>query len=209
MSTSLTKIQRSVMKLSNILLVATLLLSFSSPSSQEIPKGVNYKRALETSQSSDGEVIEGYKQWTRVNPVPAVFHSNIAIQCIAPTAKQTKMEVSNPHRDKFITVYVNDVGRHAMMREKVPRFPQGSVIVKEKLPSRDSSAPELLTVMIKRDPGYNPQNGDWEYVALDGSGKSVQARGRLESCQACHMMVKDTDYISRNYLPYQVWKNLK
>ena len=119
------------------------------------------------------------------------------------------MEKGNPHRDKFITVYVNDIGRHAMMQEKVPRFPQGSVIVKEKLPSQDSSTPELLTAMTKREPGYDPQNGDWEYMALDGTGKSVQARGKLESCQACHMMVKATDYVSRNYLPREVWDKLK
>jgi cytochrome P460 len=163
----------------------------------------------ENSRASGSEVVDGYKQWTRVNPEPAVFHSQIAIQCARPTTEQAQMEQANPHRDKFITVYVNDIGRHAMMQERVPRFPQGSVIVKEKLPRKEDSAPELLTVMVKREPGYNPQNGDWEYMALDGSGESVQARGRLESCQACHMMVKDRDYVSRNYLPYDVWKKLK
>jgi hypothetical protein len=165
--------------------------------------------ASQDAQHSGRDVIKGYKQWTRVNPVPAVFHSQIAFQCAAPTAQQTKMEQGNPHRDKFITVYVNDVGRHAMMQERVPRFPQGSVIVKEKLPSKDSSAPELLTVMTKREPGYDPENGDWEYIALDGTGESVQARGKLERCQGCHMMVKATDYVSRNYLPSEFWEKLK
>jgi Cytochrome P460 len=164
--------------------------------------------ASETTQST-GELIEGYKQWIRVNPVPAVMFSQIALDCAAPRITQTKMEAGNPHRDKFITVYVNDIGRHAMMREKFPRFPKGSIIVKEKLPSKDSSAPELLTVMTKREPGYDPQNGDWEYIAFDGTGKSVQARGKLESCQACHVALKVTDYVSRNYLPYQIWKKLK
>ena len=119
------------------------------------------------------------------------------------------MEAGNPHRDKFITVYVNDAGKHAMLQEKSPRFPQGSIIVKEKLTDRDSTAPELLTAMIKREPGYDPDNGDWEYMALDGAGEEVQARGRLESCQACHMMSKHTDYVSRNYLPHEVWQRLK
>lgn len=160
-------------------------------------------------ESSGNELIEGYRRWTRVNPVPAVFHSQIAALCAAPTARQTRMEEGNPHRDKFITVYVNDAGRRAMMEEKLPRFPQGSIIVKEKLPGKDSSSPELLTVMIKREAGYNPENGDWEYMALDGAGKEVQARGRLESCQSCHMMVKDTDYVSRNYLPREVREKLK
>ncbi len=165
--------------------------------------------AVDVAPASGAELIEGYKTWTRVNPVPAVFHSRIAIQCARPTAEQSKMEAENPHRDKFITVYVNEVGRHAMMEERTPVFPQGSIIVKEKLPSRDSSAPELLTAMRKREAGYNPGNGDWEYIALDGAGKSVKASGKLETCQACHMTVKDTDYVSRNYLPYDVREKLK
>ena len=158
--------------------------------------------------SSANDFIKDYRQWTRVNPVPAVFHSRIALMC-APASQHLQMEAGNPHRDKFITVYVNEPGTKAMMHEKTPYFPQGSVIVKEKLPSKDSSSPELLTVMLKREAGYNPENGDWEYIALDGAGREVQARGRLENCQACHQMAKDSDYVYRNYLPPDVRKKLK
>ena len=162
-----------------------------------------------TAELSGREIINGYRQWTQVNPTPDVFASRIAIQCAAPAPDQVKMEAANPHRDKYVVVYVNELGRHAMMQEKVPHFPQGSVIVKEKLPAKDSTTPELLTVMMKRESGYNPQSGDWEYMALDGAGKEVQARGRLASCQACHLMNKDSDYVSRNYLPYELWKKLR
>jgi hypothetical protein len=162
-----------------------------------------------TAELSGSEVISGYRQWTQVNPTPSVFASRIAIQCAAPAPDQVKMEAANPHRDKYIVVYVNELGKHAMMHEKVPHFPQGSVIVKEKLSAKNSTTPELLTVMMKRESGYNPQSGDWEYMALDGAGKDVQARGRLESCQACHLMHKDSDYVSRNYLPYEMWDRLR
>lgn len=163
-----------------------------------------------TAGLAGGEIINGYRQWTRVNPTPDVFASQIAIQCAAPPSPtQVKMEAANPHRDKYVVVYVNELGQHAMMQEKTPRFPLGSIIVKEKLPAKDSTTPELLTVMMKRESGYNPQGGDWEYMALDGAGKEVQARGRLESCQACHLMHKDSDYISRNYLPYDLWQKLR
>jgi hypothetical protein len=198
------KVKTYYRKLVIVMLLGGLWVSISLSAADKIKT-----QTPASGQPSGNELIEGYKQWTRVNPVPAVFHSQIAIQCVAPTAKQTKMEEDNPHRDKFITVYVNEVGTHAMMQEKTPRFPQGAIIVKEKLPSKDSSSPELLTVMIKREAGYNPKNGDWEYMSLDGVGKEVQARGRLESCQACHMLVKDNDYVSRNYLPYELWEKLK
>lgn len=167
------------------------------------------RNSAAAAEPSGSELIAGYKEWTRVNPVPAVFHSQLAAQCAPVTARQIEFENSNPHRDKFITVYVNDIGKHAMLEEKSPRFPQGSIIVKEKLTSPESTKPELLTVMIKREAGFNPKNGDWEYMATDGAGKEVQERGKLESCQACHSLYEKTDYVSRFYMPTERWQKLK
>ncbi|HEX8338068.1 MAG TPA: cytochrome P460 family protein [Pyrinomonadaceae bacterium] len=155
------------------------------------------------------ELIAGYRAWTRVNPEPAVFHSKIAIQCSMPSPEQRKLEEQNPHRDKFVTVYVNDAGRRAMLEEKSPRFPVGSLVVKEKLPARDAAEPELLTAMLKREAGYDPEGGDWEYLVLDGRGEELRARGRLETCRACHQTYPHTDFVARNYLPYDLYRKLK
>ena len=150
------------------------------------------------------KLIAGYKQWTRVNPEPAMVQAQNAQLCAIPLNPGP-----DPHKNKYITVYVNEIGRHAMMEEKSPHFPQGSVIVKEKLTTSKSTTPELLTVMIKRERGFNPESGDWEYMVVDGNGQSVQERGKLENCQACHLMEKDTDYVSRKYLPKEVATKLK
>lgn len=156
------------------------------------------------------DVINGYQQWTRVNPDPVLMDPRVALMCAMPMPVKTRvMEKQNPHQANYITVYVNDLGMKAMMSEKKPHFPKGSVIVKEKLSMRNSSSPELLTVMIKREAGYNSANGDWEYMVVDGAGKDVQARGQMENCQACHTMVKSTDYVYRSYLPPDVSQKLK
>jgi hypothetical protein len=155
------------------------------------------------------ELVAGYKGWARVNPQPAVFHSRLAGLCAMPPAEQLRRERGNLHLDKFITVYVNDAGRRAMLEELRPRFPAGSLVVKEKLTARDSSEPELLTAMYKREAGYDPEGGDWEYLVLDGRGREVKARGKLESCRACHQAVAATDFVSRNYLPEDVRGKLK
>jgi len=158
-------------------------------------------------QRPGAELIAGYRQWTRVNPEPELVVAQNAQACAALV---TTAAPGSPHGpDKYITVYVNDVGRHAMMEEKEPHFPQGSVVVKEKLTTAKSATPELLTVMIKRERGYNPDSGDWEYLVFDGAGRSVQARGKLENCQSCHMMDQNTDYVSRAYLPMDVRQRLK
>jgi hypothetical protein len=96
-----------------------------------------------------------------------------------------------------------------MLKQKTPQFPVGSVIVKEKLPAESSTEPELLTVMIKRERGYNAESGDWEYMTADGKGEKVTARGKLETCNACHTEVKSNDYIFRSYLPYDAKAELR
>lgn len=155
--------------------------------------------------------IAGYRNWTKVNPTPELMEMRTMMLCArVTTSKGVDVNgAENPHQKKYITVYVNDVGRKAMMEQAKPAFPIGSIIVKEKLPDKTSQSPELLTVMIKKEKGFNPQSGDWEYLVVDGSGQSVQERGKLETCQSCHLSTPQTDYIFRSYLPYAVRDKLK
>ena len=182
-----------------ICLSAALFLS--SPAQSEVK--------TTSDETTSNELIADYQKWTKVNPEPQFVSSRIAIQCAMPSVAQREMEENNPHRSKFVVVYVNDTGRAAMMEQKLPHFPQGSIIVKEKLATKASTSPELLTVMRKREPGYDPNKGDWEYMVFDGAAKVLQASGKLEKCQSCHLLEKTTDYVSRNYLPTNVWEKLK
>ncbi|HEY7544166.1 MAG TPA: cytochrome P460 family protein [Blastocatellia bacterium] len=155
--------------------------------------------------------ISSYKKWARVNPEPLQLPAALNTLCAAPSAatKDPAYSSSNPHRQKFFTVYVNDIGERAMLNELTPRFPAGSIVVKEKLPSRESREPELLTAMIKRERGFNPQSGDWEFLVLDGSGKKIEARGKLETCQSCHAMKKNSDFVFRSYLTEETRRELR
>ncbi len=148
--------------------------------------------------------IAGYRAWFKVNPRPEVMEARTAALCAAPGGAMKIYGQANPHHEKYITVYVNEVGRTAMMEQAKPSFPEGSVIVKEKLPDKASQTPELLTVMIKRGKGFNNENGDWEYLVVDGSGTKVEAQGKLENCQGCHQSNRQKDYVFRTYLPFDV-----
>jgi hypothetical protein len=59
---------------------------------------------------------------------------------------------------------------------------------------------QVSTIMIKREPGYNPTVGDWEFSVASGDGMQLQASGKLENCQACHITKTDSDFIFRPYL---------
>ena len=163
------------------------------------------------SSSSDAlTLIAGYKDWAKVNPQPVLMETRTAILCTAPTLTrgQDVNGQTNPHHRKYITVYVNEAGRKAMTEQSKPQFPEGSVIVKEKLSSPSSKTPELLTVMIKRENGFNPENGDWEFMVVDGGATKIE-QGKLESCQTCHQAMPKTDFIFRSYLPNDIANKLK
>ena len=155
--------------------------------------------------------IEGYRNWTKVNSTPQLMPEFISKSCVGFRSPNGEFVDSktDPHLDKYITVYVNDIGRKAMLEQEKPKFPEGSVIVKEKLPDEQSQTPELLTVMIKQKKGFNPESGDWEYMAVNGDGTEVEERGILANCQACHFNEQRTDYIFRTYLSKAQYKKLK
>ncbi|MBS1793526.1 MAG: cytochrome P460 family protein [Acidobacteria bacterium] len=158
---------------------------------------------------ADAREVAGYKNWTKVNDKPQYMASKVAVMCASPTQSQLDRDAKDPHKDKFINVYVNDTGKTEMLTKKSPQFPAGTVIVKEKLPAADSTTPELLTVMIKRDKGFNPEVGDWEFMTVDGTGTKITARGQLENCRECHLDYSKTDFVTRVYLPADVQSKLK
>ena len=152
--------------------------------------------------------IAGHRDWSKVNPEPQLMPDRTAALC-APVTALPIDESKNPHHNKYLTVYVNDLGRTAMFEQLNPKFPEGSVIVKEKLADKSSPTPELMTVMVKRGRGFNPDSGDWEYMIVDGTGTKVTAQGKLENCQSCHSARQSSGYVFRTYLPNAVLSKLK
>src|SRR5688572_20721496 len=107
------------------------------------------------SPARSGSIIEGYRTWHKVNPKPMRVRSVFAMLCRGPSPAEQKLDRLDPHkadykRDKFITVFVNEAGKKAMLSDPPGPFPIGSVIVKAKLASAKSQSPELMTVMVKR-----------------------------------------------------------
>lgn len=154
------------------------------------------------------QLIRGYRQWTKVNPTPVRMEPQAATACANPRPNQEP----SPHLQKYLTVFVNSVGRQAMTRQKAPKFPAGTVIVKEKLSALNSRAPELMTVMYKHPKGYNSDVSDWEFLVYDATGTKVESRGDLEKCQNCHEQspANSADYVFRDYyLPEKQMAALK
>jgi len=188
-----------------VFLTAGLIgFSFSQKSERKSPKIVPSPEKLSDAKKE----VAGFKKWKKVNDEPYVMWSQVEALCRAPTKEDYKMDKS-VHKNKYVNVYVNSTGADEMLGKKNPAFPVGTVIVKEKLPKRDAVDAELLTVMIKREKGFNPEIGDWEFVTLNGAATEVTAQGKLESCQSCHLDYEKNDFVTREYLPQSVERQLK
>ena len=98
----------------------------------------------------------------------------------------------------FSFVYINAIGREAMLVKKGRNFPVGSIIVREKL-LHPKASPELLAVMIKRDAGFNPKGGDWEFLILTGDAANVKSHEKTGGCLECHSRSAN-DFVFRSHL---------
>ncbi len=74
------------------------------------------------------------------------------------------------------------------------------MIVREKLITADAADPELVTVMVKREKGFSPKTGDWEYLIVEGSLGKIIKREKVGSCSKCHANASQMDFVFKTYL---------
>ena len=93
------------------------------------------------------------------------------------------------------TVYVNELAAQVIAAGKSGTFPLGSIIVREKLTKPNDKEPELVAVMIKREPGFNPAGGDWLFLTADGTLAKIRERQKTGSCLGCHKSERANDFV--------------
>ena len=121
-----------------------------------------------------------------------------------PSGKRSEPPSHEEIAASYGVVYVNELARRALLEQKKPQFPVGSIIVREKLLQPDAAKPELLVAMVKRERGFNRKANDWEFLMIDGSISRITQREKTGSCRDCHKQQKDADFVFRTYLPENV-----
>lgn len=153
--------------------------------------------------------VADFPSWYKANPKPYFISSQLDLLCRMATPEELARQAKDPHVHKFVTVYANRTAEATMRKGGV--FPEGSMIVKKKFlapgwtTSRTAESikdpePDIATVMIKRNKGFNPKCGDWEFAVLDKSGEKVTAQGKLETCMSCHASKAKSDCVYRTYV---------
>ncbi|HEV8486677.1 MAG TPA: hypothetical protein VGV87_24235, partial [Blastocatellia bacterium] len=73
-----------------------------------------------------------------------------------------------------------------------------------------SETAEFYTIMLKREVGYDPRGGDWQYLIMDSAKARIERPANLESCQSCHASwAAKSDFISRAYLSLEQNQKLR
>lgn len=131
-----------------------------------------------------------------VDPELALLCRGVSIQDIAEARKK-----NGPHAYTTVRVYMNDPAAAAFLATR-HEYPVGSVVVKEKSGGwyrstgsgeRGKKLPDGVGGMIKRSPGYDPNNGDWEYFYFETPSRIES--GRITSCVNCHKGAAQQDHV--------------
>lgn len=117
-----------------------------------------------------------YRDFTRLTGRPHAVDPLTAFACTIPSQAREK-QITGPHYKAYVHLYANPAAMPAVTN-RLAAFPIGSVIVKEKLADRGRVSG--VGGMIKRAPGYDAANGDWEYFYYGKPGEF--SSGRIKSC---------------------------
>jgi hypothetical protein len=145
-----------------------------------------------------------YAAWPSVTQKPYRVSPSFAMYCRGPSPdevrkQQQERKERGPHAETSIVVRVNPIGLE-QYRAGQP-VPVGTVVIKEKYSLTTNVPPNAVAAMIKREPGYDSDNGDWEYAYEQRSAEpeAEVVRGKLSNCIACHKGAR-SDYLFRPYL---------
>ena len=98
----------------------------------------------------------------------------------------------------FGNVYANELAKEEFAK-KSPRFPVGSIIVREKNLDEESVVPETVLAMVKRESGFSKTTSDWEFFLFEGKRFQIQRRETAGNCATCHSRAKENDWVFKNY----------
>jgi hypothetical protein len=154
------------------------------------------------------DLEQDFSHWPSVTEKPRLVPMDVYERC-EPTSQEEIERYRKlypkghgPHDGGMIIVRVSPESMELFRQHKA--VPVGTVVVKEKhrISREELKKPEAIGFMIKREAGYDPKYGDWEYGYLkyQEDGKKELTRGRLTSCIDCHSYASDRDHLYRTYL---------
>ena len=144
-------------------------------------------------------IMAQYKSsYTPQTEMPEPVSAYIFGLCRLPTLPEQEFAESNHGDSRYLQDWANDLAVEGIARRGEPAFTPGAIIVKEKyVPAPSTAGFELaaLGFMIKREPGFAPSHGDWEYAYWEPQLGVVSTTEQSSYCAGCHVGAAETDSI--------------
>jgi hypothetical protein len=133
----------------------------------------NADPAVERCAGNNWMTFIGWSEWTQVTPNPVI---------------------SEGHSNNWVGIFVDELAKETYLSAGAP-YPECAKIVKPIYDDAEGKSVRKLTIMVKMQPGYDPDNGNWWYGSYDGTGAYARKQGRLVECILCHKQAAETDYL--------------
>ena len=141
-----------------------------------------------------------FASWPKVTNKPVEVGPALWALCREPSPEEDRRreEQSAPHGPHAGSIVVR-VSPEAIDPFRAGKtLPVGSSVIKEKYKDGLETM-DAYAVMVKREAGYDPAGGDWEYAYVTLAPERKVTRGRLTECSGCHASAKQGDYLFRSY----------
>lgn len=118
--------------------------------------------------------------------------------CRLPTLPEKEFAESEHGDGRYLQDWANGLAVEGIARRGAHGFDPGSIIVKEKhiaVPSTDGFELAALGFMIKREPGFAPAHGDWEYAYWEAELGVIATAEQSSYCAGCHAGAAETNYV--------------
>jgi hypothetical protein len=140
-----------------------------------------------TGSDSNATTVDAFADYTGWSKVNAATITGDTTGSLGP---------AHGGRSGFREVYVNSAGKPVSDGAAGLPYPMGTIVVKEtyKDAGGQKGALKDITVMVKREAGYDAINGDWEYLNVSNTLK-IKAQGPIKMCINCHASAMVDDYV--------------
>jgi hypothetical protein len=186
------------MKRPTLAILALLALSTPMPAEDSPARSDKAPAAVKA-----GEIARDYSHLTPMTKKAVQVDPGLAMLCVGVSQRDVEdaQKQSGPHGYTVVRIFMNEPAAEAF-RKGSSVYPVGAVVVKEKhgltYTSGKSNREPAKTHdgvggMIKRDKGYDPEHGDWEYFYFEDASKIES--GKISSCVQCHTGAAKTDHV--------------
>jgi hypothetical protein len=140
--------------------------------------------------------MDQYPAWQPQSPEPVAISAYIFGLCRLPTLPEREFSESEHGHGRYLRDWANPQAEAGIARRGAPPFGPGSVIVKEKYVASGAGRDLVaIAMMIKREPGFEPTQGDWDYAYYEPDLGVIQTKEQSAYCSGCHAAAAASDFV--------------